>query len=235
VLNFISDSIVVMSTPRWLSDSEQRAWRAFLQATQRLSEQLDRELQQQAGMPLAYYQILAMLSEAPARTLRMSELAQRTWSSRSRLSHAVDRLEENGWVERIGCPSDKRGSFAVLTEAGFEVLAAAAPEHVESVRRHLFDKLSAEQVEELANISEQVAGEPDGAVGCDLTGRRQPAASGGEELAEVHPRVEDVLPQVAELADTLGHVQHVELGRVGAVQLLPAEGCGHPGPIHRPG
>ena len=130
-----------MAAPRWLSDAQQRTWRAFLEATQRLDEQLDRELQRDAGMPLAYYTILAMLSEAPDRTLRMSELAELTWQSRSRLSHAVDRLEHSGWVQRIKCPSDKRGAFAVLTDAGFAVLAEAAPGHVASVRRHLFDQL----------------------------------------------------------------------------------------------
>jgi len=142
---------------RWLTDDEQHTWRAFLEATRRLDEQLDRELQLQAGMPLGYYTILAMLSEAPARTLRMSDLAERTWSSRSRLSHAVDRLEEKGWVQRISCPSDKRGAFALLTDAGFAVLEAAAPGHVEGVRRHVFDQLTPSQVEALGTISQKVA------------------------------------------------------------------------------
>jgi len=142
---------------RWLTDDEQRTWRAFLEATRRLDEQLDRELQHEAGMPLTYYTILAMLSEAPGRTLRMSELARITWSSRSRLSHAVDRLEEKGWVTRISCPSDKRGAFALLTDAGFAVLEAAAPGHVEGVRRHMFDQLTPEQVETLGTISQKLA------------------------------------------------------------------------------
>jgi DNA-binding MarR family transcriptional regulator len=142
---------------RWLTDHEQRTWRAFLEATRRLDEQLDRELQHQAGLPLAYYTILAMLSEAPDRTLRMSDLARRTWSSRSRLSHAVDRLEEKGWVVRQSCPSDKRGSFARLTDAGFGVLETAAPGHVEGVRRHMFDQLTPSQVDALGAISQRVA------------------------------------------------------------------------------
>jgi DNA-binding MarR family transcriptional regulator len=142
---------------RWLTNDEQHTWRAFLEATRRLDEQLDRELQHEAGMPLGYYIILVMLSEAPGRTLRMSDLAKRTWSSRSRLSHAVDRLEEKGWVERISCPSDKRGAFALLTDAGFAVLEAAAPGHVEGVRRHLFDQLTPSQVEALGTISQKVA------------------------------------------------------------------------------
>lgn len=142
---------------RWLSRPEQLAWRAFLEATHRLEEQLDRELQHQAGMPMAYYQILAMLSEAPDRTLRMSDLAERTWSSRSRVSHAVDRLEEKGWATRFSCPSDKRGSFAQLTDAGLAVLETAAPAHVAGVRRHIFDHLTPGQVEALGTISQQVA------------------------------------------------------------------------------
>src|ERR1043166_677258 len=104
-------------------------------------------------MPLAYYQILAMLSEAPNWTLRMSDLADITWSSRSRLSHAVDRLEENGWVARTSCPSDRRGSFAALTAEGYGVLVDAAPKHVASVRRHLFDRLTRAEVEQLGAIS----------------------------------------------------------------------------------
>ena len=146
-----------MAQTRWLTNDEQHTWRAFLEATRRLDEQLDRELQHEAGMPLTYYTILAMLSEAPGRTLRMSELAQRTWSSRSRLSHAVDRLEEKGWVTRISCPSDKRGAFALLTDAGFAVLEVAAPGHVEGVRRHLFDQLTPDQVETLGAITQKVA------------------------------------------------------------------------------
>lgn len=141
-----------MADTRWLSTAEQHTWRAYLQAVQQLQAQLERELERDAGIPFAYYQVLVMLSEAPNRTLRMSDLAERTWSSRSRLSHAVDRLEEHGWVQRTGCPSDKRGAFAVLTDAGFAVLTSAAPKHVASVRRHLFDRLTAEQIRQLDAI-----------------------------------------------------------------------------------
>jgi DNA-binding MarR family transcriptional regulator len=146
-----------VTAPRWLSDDEQCTWRAFLEASQRLFEHLDRELQHEAGIPLTYYTILAMLSEAPARTLRMSELATLTWSSRSRLSHAVDRLEEKGWVTRLSCPSDKRGAFAVLTDRGHAILEAAAPSHVESVRRHLFDQLTPDQMAQLGAVSRAIA------------------------------------------------------------------------------
>jgi DNA-binding MarR family transcriptional regulator len=141
-----------------LTDSEQQAWRAFLQASMQLFQQLDGELQHEAGLPLAYYQILAMLSEAPDCTLRMGVLADRTWSSRSRLSHAIDRLEERGWVRRLTCPGDKRGAYAQLTPEGYDVLEAAAPSHVESVRRHVFDLLEPGEVSQLAETSRKIAG-----------------------------------------------------------------------------
>jgi DNA-binding MarR family transcriptional regulator len=141
-----------MSETRWLSADEQRTWRAYLAATRLLAARLERELQRSAGFPHAYYEILVRLSEAPLRTMRMSDLANAADSSRSRLSHAVARLEETGWVVRDGCPSDRRGSFARLTDEGFAALAAAAPGHVESVRRHLFDPLTPEQADELGEI-----------------------------------------------------------------------------------
>jgi DNA-binding MarR family transcriptional regulator len=149
-----------MADTRWLEAGEQRAWRAFVAASQGLFDQLDRELQRDAGMPHAYYQILVNLSEAPGRTLRMRELAERTCSSRSRLSHAVARLEERGWVRRESCPTDKRGALAVLTDEGFAALRAAAPGHVEGVRAHLFDRLSPAQVAQLREISEAVLSPP---------------------------------------------------------------------------
>src|SRR3954452_2284378 len=139
---------------RWLDEDEQRTWRAFLSTTQLLFDQLDRELQRDANMAHAYYEILVALSEAPDSTLRMSQLADSTLSSRSRLSHAVSRLEEAGWVERRSCPTDRRGQLAVLTDVGFAALEAAAPGHVEGVRSHLFDPLSPEQLAALRDISE---------------------------------------------------------------------------------
>jgi DNA-binding MarR family transcriptional regulator len=139
--------------PRWLDEEEQRTWRAFLGAIRLLSAALDRELQRDADMPHTYYEILVALSEAPGRTLRMNELADMSQSSRSRLSHAVSRLEEAGWVERRACPTDKRGALAVLTPEGFAALEAAAPGHVEAVRRHLFDVLTPAQATQLGQIS----------------------------------------------------------------------------------
>lgn len=145
-----------MSEPRWLDDDEQRAWRAFLGANRLLFDRLDRELQRDAGMPHTYYEILVWLSETPGRSMRMSELADRTLSSRSRLSHAVARLEEAGWVRRDDCPTDRRGALAVLTDEGFAKLVSAAPGHVEGVRTHLFDPLTPEQVVQMRAISEAI-------------------------------------------------------------------------------
>ncbi|MFG2006682.1 MarR family winged helix-turn-helix transcriptional regulator [Spirillospora sp. NPDC048911] len=131
---------------RWLDEDEQETWRAFLWTSRLLNDALESQLQRDSGMPRTYYMILAMLSESPGRTLTMSELAKIVRSSPSRLSHAVNRLEENGWVTRAKHPADRRTTLAELTDEGFEVLKAAAPGHVEAVRRHLFDPLTREQV-----------------------------------------------------------------------------------------
>lgn len=141
---------------RWLDEEQQRTWRAFLEAVAALQVGLDAQLQAQAGMPHAYYELLVRLSEAPDRRLRMSALAEAAGSSRSRLSHAVAQLEQRGWVRREPCPSDRRGQIAVLTEEGFAALEAAAPGHVEAVRELLVDRLSPAQVRQLRAIAEAV-------------------------------------------------------------------------------
>jgi DNA-binding MarR family transcriptional regulator len=140
--------------PRWLDADEQKAWRAWLYSSQLLQERLNAELLHDTGISHPYYEILVQLSETPGRMLRMSELADRCLSSRSRLSHAVSRLEERGWIRRQVCEEDARGQLAVLTDEGFAALEAAAPVHVESVRRHLFDQLSPPQVAALRDIGE---------------------------------------------------------------------------------
>jgi DNA-binding MarR family transcriptional regulator len=142
-----------MSETRWLSDDEQRVWREFNAATRMLSAHLEGQLQHDSGMPHTYYEVLVALSEAEGRRLRMSELADARQASRSRLSHAVARLEANGWVRREACPTDKRGAWAVLTQDGFTALEAAAPGHVEAVRESLFDPLTPEQIAALGEIS----------------------------------------------------------------------------------
>lgn len=146
-----------MSDTRWLDAQEQRAWRSFLTATRLLFDGVERQLQQCAGLPHTYYEILVRLSEAPDRTLRMSQLASTSLSSRSRLSHAVARLEEAGWVRRVPCASDRRGANAQLTDAGLARLQEAAPGHVEEVRALLFDALTPEQVSALREISDAIA------------------------------------------------------------------------------
>ena len=145
-----------MGEVRWLDQGEQRAWRAYLEMTLVLQDLLDRDLQRHGQMPLGYYEILVRLSEAPDRTLRMSELASATKSSRSRLSHAVARLEEHGWVERQPCDTDRRGAWAHLTDEGFAVLERTAPCHVTGVREYLFDALSPADVKHLREIGQKV-------------------------------------------------------------------------------
>ena len=144
-----------MSTDtRWLDDDEQRTWRAYLTAQRLLTDRLERQLQRDAGLPHAYYEILVQLSEAPDRTLRMSQLAESSLSSRSRLSHAVARLEAAGWVRRRGCPEDRRGAFAELTPEGLAKLDDAARGHVGAVRADLFDALTRDQQHALRDASE---------------------------------------------------------------------------------
>ncbi|MFF6781494.1 MarR family transcriptional regulator [Streptomyces sp. NPDC012510] len=143
--------------PRWLTDEEQRTWLAYVHAKTLLEDHLDRQLQRDAGMPHLYYHLLVVLSDEPQRRLRMTELAMRTKITRSRLSHAVARLEKNGWVRREDCPADKRGQFAVLTDGGFEMLSKSAPGHVTAVRQALFDRLSPEQQKSLGEIMEIIA------------------------------------------------------------------------------
>ncbi|MET9516813.1 MarR family transcriptional regulator [Streptomyces sp. NPDC002994] len=143
--------------PRWLSEQEQRTWRAYLQATTLLEDHLDRQLQRDAGMPHVYYGLLVQLSQAPRRQLRMTELARIAKITRSRLSHAVARLERNGWVRREDCPSDRRGQNAVLTDEGYAVLKETAPGHVATVRQAMFDRLTPEQVRQLGEIMQVMA------------------------------------------------------------------------------
>ena len=143
--------------PRWLTDEEQRTWRAYMHAVTLLEDHLDRQLQRDAGMPHVYYGLLVGLSEAPGQRLRMTELAMKAKITRSRLSHAIARLEKNGWVRREDCPSDKRGQFAVLTEQGKEVLRRTAPGHVGAVRQALFDRISDEQRQTLHDVMDIVA------------------------------------------------------------------------------
>src|SRR4051794_27620054 len=141
---------------RWLTTDEQQAWRAYLEATTLLFDALDRQLQRDSGIPHGYYEILVRLSEADQRTMRMSELADATRSSRSRLSHAVARLEDRGWVKRRDCDTDRRGQLATLTDDGLTALETAAPGHVAAVREHMIDRLSPQQLNALYEIGNAI-------------------------------------------------------------------------------
>lgn len=146
-----------MSDQPWLSDGQQRVWRQYLNLDRRLQERIERDMQQQSGMPMAYYLILAMLSEAPGRSLRMNQLAVILEASQSRTSHAVARLEEQGWVRRERSPDDGRGQIAVLSEAGWKRVQELAPGHAETVRRTMFDGLDDHDLAELSRIFDRIS------------------------------------------------------------------------------
>src|SRR3954471_2749837 len=150
-----------MDRTRWLNEDEQKAWRGLMAGTDLIDRQLDEQLQRDSGMPHAYYMVLVALSEQPGRACRMSVLAERTMSSQSRVSHAVARLEERGWVRRDQSRSDRRGKLAVLTEEGRRALREAAPGHVEQVRRVVFDRLTPAQVQQLREITSAITAPAD--------------------------------------------------------------------------
>jgi DNA-binding MarR family transcriptional regulator len=154
-----------MEETRWLTAEQQRAWRRFAAVVMQLPGTLDTQLQQDAHLTHFGYWVMAMLSEAPDRALRMSELAARSNGSQSRLSHLVGRLEERGWVRRERTPEDGRGYIAVLTDEGYRKVVETAPGHVEKVRSVVFDALTPEQVAQLDEISAIILARmtPDGA------------------------------------------------------------------------
>ncbi|QJS99779.1 winged helix-turn-helix transcriptional regulator [Streptomyces asoensis] len=145
------------TTPRWLNADEQRAWLAYIDFSTLLADHLNRQLRRDAGMTHADYSVLASLSAAPESTLGMSELAQRLKITRSRLTHAVNRLREVGLVDRREDPADGRGQLAFLTDQGRSLLEEIAPGHVEAVRRAVFDALTPEQVRQFADIGEAIS------------------------------------------------------------------------------
>ncbi|MEU8929154.1 MarR family transcriptional regulator [Streptomyces sp. NPDC048409] len=144
------------ATPRWLNPEERRAWLAYVQFSTHLSDLLNRRLRRDAGVTHADYTLLVHLSSAEDRGLTMSELAERLKITRSRLTHAVTRLQEAGYVGRREDPGNRRNQFAVLTEEGRHLLERAAPGHVEAVRRAVFDVLTPEQVTLFAEVGEAV-------------------------------------------------------------------------------
>ncbi|WP_078896741.1 MarR family transcriptional regulator [Streptomyces sp. NRRL S-495] len=145
----------------WLTAREQRLWRAHLEVAKLLEYQLSRELQPH-NLAINDYEILVVLSEAPERRLRMTDLATATLQSKSRLSHQITRMENAGLVLRQECPGDRRGLYANLTEQGWETMQRVAPCHVRSVRAHFIDRLAPEQLdamyEALAPVAEHLRG-----------------------------------------------------------------------------
>ncbi len=143
---------------RDLADPGMRAWRAFLQAHAMLLRRLEAELSTGAGMSLAHYDVLVQLAFADGRRLRMHELANRVLLSRSGITRVVDRLEEDGFVARMACPSDARGAFAVLTDAGLARLREATPVHLDGVRRRFVAPFTGDELVELSLLLERLAG-----------------------------------------------------------------------------
>jgi len=142
---------------RWLDALEMRAWRSLLSAHARLLARLDDDLQASSGMSVADYAVLVHLSEAEGGHMRMSELAAALLLSPSGLTRRLDGLVAAGLVERVKCPTDRRGAYAVLTGAGHKRLHQVAPDHVEQVRRHFVDRLDRTQLEALADALGTVA------------------------------------------------------------------------------
>lgn len=144
------------TSPRWLSPAEMSAWRRYIVTSRRLLEALDLDLADH-DLSMPDYEILAQLSDAPDRQMRMSELAEIAMLSRSRLSHRMKVMEKAGWVVRRACTDDKRGFYAVMTAKGWKAIVAAAPDHVASVRSRFIDHLSITDQAALVEIFERVA------------------------------------------------------------------------------
>ena len=145
--------------PRWLDEQEQAAWRCLVGLVTQLPAALDARLQRESGLTHFEYWVLSALSEAPERTLRMSGLAAMAHGSLSRLSHVAGRLERRGLLARRPDPADGRSTLATLTDAGWDVVRAAAPGHVATVRRLVFDALTPEQTRQLHDIGGRVLAE----------------------------------------------------------------------------
>jgi DNA-binding MarR family transcriptional regulator len=140
---------------KWLTPAEESAWRKYIVASRRMYEALDEDLTAH-GLSLSDYEILVHLSDAKDRSLRMSELADKTIISRSRLSHRIKYMEGKGWVERQKCASDKRGTWAVMTTKGWNTIVKAAPDHVASIRKRFIDQISKADQANIAAIFEKV-------------------------------------------------------------------------------
>ena len=145
-----------VTDPRWLDRHEDRAWRGYRRMRALLDLQVNRDLVRESGLSEPDYDVLSNLSETEGHRWRLSDLAARMLWSKSRLSHHITRMQQRGLVTREDCPADARGAFVVLTEEGLRTIQAAAPGHVASVRQHLIDLLSEEQISVLGDIAETV-------------------------------------------------------------------------------
>lgn len=153
-----------MTGTRWLDDDEQRAWRAFMRMQGKLAAQLNRQLQTESGLSLADYEVLVQLTDVPDGRLRPFELQRALQWEQSRLSHHLTRMQRRGLIAREECDEDGRGAFVVLTDAGRHAITAAAPGHVDTVRRLFFDGLTRDQITMLRQVSDKVLDLLDGAV-----------------------------------------------------------------------
>jgi len=145
-----------VTTPRWLDDDEQRAWLAYRRMRLLLDAQIARDLSTDSGLSAPDYDVLSNLSESDGHRLRVTDLAARLQWSKSRLSHHLSRMEHRRLISREDCSADGRGAFIVLTDEGWRTIKAAAPSHVNSVRRHFIDVLTPAQLEALTTISDTV-------------------------------------------------------------------------------
>lgn len=148
------------AAPRWLTESQQKTWRAYLAAVARIDQHLDERLRP-FGLDLGEYEILVNLSEAEDNRLRMSDLADAVRQSRSRLTHTVGRMEKHHLIERVPCEDDRRGVIAVLTDEGRRLLVEAAPAHVESVREVFVDVVDPDDYDAVGRAMVAVAGVTD--------------------------------------------------------------------------
>jgi len=144
-----------------LTESQMRAWRAFLGASTLVSARLNHELDEAAAISMYEYEILVRLFESEAGRVRMSQLADQVSYSRSRLTHTVGRLERAGYVLRSSCPNDRRGVYAHLTQAGYEFLAQTAPIHLDGVRRHLINRFTPSELATLTELLEKITTDAD--------------------------------------------------------------------------
>ena len=143
-------------TPHWLTEPEQHAWRSFVRMHEKLVGRLSRDVQAESGLSTADYGVLVHLTEVDGGRLRVLELAKAVEWEKSRMSHHIDRMAKRGLVVREDCPTDARVAFVVVTPAGREALATAAPRHVEAVRRLFIDPLSPAELAMLAQISNRI-------------------------------------------------------------------------------